>query len=218
MGPMGGRWVCRRCFASNDPEAATCVRCGLERGADPATAEPQDPQQPQQWAAPTPPPARPMWMQLALRFWWVGLIVVIAVGGWYFSARRDDSGQISTAGNLKINELRIGDCFNLKDPDADVVEEVEARPCTQVHRYEMFHVDSMSGGEYPSDEEFGAWIEQNCLAAFAPYVGVEYQESVLEILPVTPTEDSWDDDKSVQCVLADPGNEQLTTSLRSAAR
>jgi hypothetical protein len=47
---------------------------------------------------------------------------------------------------------------------------------------------------------------------------VEYQESVLEILPVTPTEDSWDDDKSVQCVLADPGNEQLTTSLRSAAR
>jgi hypothetical protein len=153
-----------------------------------------------------------------LRFWWIGLIAVVAIGGWYFSARRDDSGQISNSGNLQIGDLRIGDCFNLKDPEADVVQEVEAKPCTQAHQYEMYHVSSMPSGDYPTDEQFNAWIEQNCLPTFTPYVGLSYQESVLEILPVTPTEDSWDDDQSVQCILAEPDNAQLTTSLKGAAR
>ncbi|HYN64892.1 MAG TPA: hypothetical protein VES36_09850, partial [Candidatus Limnocylindrales bacterium] len=85
-------------------------------------------------------------------------------------------------------------------------------------QFEMFHVDSLPDGDYPSEEQFGAWIEQNCLPAFGSYVGLGFEESVLDILPVTPTEDSWDDDKSVQCVLADPGNEQLTSSLKGAAR
>lgn len=221
MEPIEGRWVCRRCFESNEAAATACERCGLERGADPATADPgvADPQQPQPWVASTQAPARPVWQQLALRFWWVGLIVVVAAGGWYFSARRDDSGQIANSGNLQMNDLRVGDCFDLKDPGAEVVEEVEAKPCTQAHQFEMFHVSNMPDGEYPSDEQFNAWIEQNCLPAFAAYVGRSFEESLLEVLPVTPTEDAWDDDTSVQCVLAGPEkNEQLTSSLRGSAR
>jgi hypothetical protein len=234
MGPIEGRWVCHRCYASNDAIATACVRCGLERGADPTTAaagstdpgapdqnaanqSPADPQQPQ-WTPPPPAPARPMWMQLGLRFWWVGLIIVVAAGGWYFSARRDDSGQITTAGDLKIGDLRVGDCFNLKDPEADEIEQVDAKPCTQAHQYEMYFVGDMPRGEYPSDDEFAQWIEQNCGLAFESYVGIGFQESVLQVLPVTPTEGLWHDDRSVQCALLDPADEQLTSTLKSSAR
>jgi hypothetical protein len=217
MGPIEGRWVCRRCFASNEADAAACAQCGLERGADPGALDPQDPQA-QQWAAPAPAPTRPAWQQLALRFWWIGLIVVVVAGGWYFSARRDETGQIANSGNLQMNDLRVGDCFDLKDPEAEVVDEVEAKPCTQAHSFEMFHVSTMPDGEYPSDEQFTAWIQQNCLPAFAAYVGRSFEESLLEVLPVTPTEDAWDDDTRVQCVLAGPENEQLTSSLRGSAR
>jgi hypothetical protein len=233
MGPMEGRWVCRRCFASNDADAPSCGQCGLERGADPqatdsgaiparsadaaGAADAQQPA-PRQWGAPPPPPPRPMWQQLTLRFWWIGLIAVIALGGWYFSARRDETGQIANAGDLQMTDLQVGDCFDLKDPDAQVVDKVEAKPCTQAHEYEMYFAADMPGGNYPSEDEFTTWIQQNCLPAFESYVGMGFDESALQILPVTPTEELWHDDRSVQCALVDPGDEELTSSLKGAAR
>jgi hypothetical protein len=219
MEPMEGRWVCRRCFASNEPDAAACVQCGLERGADPAAADPQDPQQAQQWAARTPPPARPMWMQLALRFWWIGLIVVVAVGGWYFSARRDDSGQIANSGNLEVGDLRVGDCFDHKDADAEVFGEVEAKPCTKAHGLEIFHSGSMPSGDYPSDDVVTTWVGENCLPAFESYVATSVETTTLDFTWYVPTEDGWGEgDSSVLCAVYDPNDAQLTTSLKGSAR
>jgi hypothetical protein len=226
MEPMEGRWVCRRCFASNEAAATACERCGLERGADPATADPAAADaasagapQPQSWGAPPPKPARPLWQQLALRFWWVGLIAVIAIGGWYFSARRDESGDIANSGNLQVNELRVGDCFDLKDPEAAEIDEVEAKPCTQAHQYELFHAADMPSGDYPSDAAVNTFVDQVCIPAFASYVGMEFESSVLELAFVSPTSEAWDDgDHSVQCAVHDRNDAELTTSLKGAAR
>jgi hypothetical protein len=214
MEPTQGRWVCRRCFASNEADAAACAQCGLQRGAEPGAGDEQP------GAAATPPaPARPMWMQLALRFWWVGLIVVVAAAGWYFSARRDETGQISNTGDLQVNELRVGDCFDLKDPEAEEIDDVEGKRCTNPHQYELYYVAEMPDGEYPSEDAITAWIIENCVPEFAAYVGKDYQDSALDFLPVTPTEGAWDDgDHAVQCVAFDPGNAELTESLRNAAR
>src|ERR671918_697453 len=136
MEPMHGRWVCRRCFASNDAGATSCEQCGLARGADPSQAGAGQPDavrqgagyagagQPQpQWTPPQAQP-RPKWLQLAVRFAWIPVVLIVLAAGWYFSARRDDSGQISNTGNLQVVELQVGDCFDLKDPDASEVEEV----------------------------------------------------------------------------------------------
>lgn len=214
MEPMEGRWVCRRCFASNEADAAACAQCGLERGAARAEGDQQ------QWSAAAPQaPARPMWLQLALRFWWIGLIVVVAAVGWYFSARRDEGGQITSAGDLQVTDLRVGDCFDLKDPDAQEIDAVEAKPCTQPHEYELYYAADMPDGDYPSQDAIDTWIFQNCVPEFAAYVGRDYQESELNLLPVTPTEGGWDDgDHAVQCVAYDPDNTELTESLRNAAR
>ncbi len=219
MEPMAGRWVCRRCFASNDAEATTCEQCSLERGADPASAPAGEEGRPAgQWVSPQPAPGRSLG-QMALSYWWVAVIPAVLIAGWWFSARRDDSGQIANSGNLQVQDLRAGDCFDLKDPEASEIDEVEAKPCTELHEFEMYHVVDMQSASYPTDAEFDAFIGQECLPAFSAYVGVAYRSSMLEVIPITPTSGSWDDgDHSVQCALYDPNNAQLTASMRDAAR
>jgi hypothetical protein len=230
MGPMQGRWVCRRCFASNDADATTCEQCGLERGADPGQPPAQGGDQPPHWVPPqagdqqpqwTPPQAqpRPGWLQMVARFWWIGLIVVVAIGGWWFSARRDDSGQITNTGNLDVGDLRVGDCFDLQDPEASEVEEVEAKPCTAGHQYELYYSADMPSPAYPTEDEFNSFIESECIPSFNAYIGMDYNSSALYILPFTPTEDLWNSgDHSVQCVVYDQDDPKLTESLRNAAR
>jgi Septum formation len=229
MDPAQGRWVCPRCFESNEADADRCAGCGLERGADPAAAPtatavpgavPADPgaegtQPPPAspagpWtAAPAPESQRPGWLQLALRFWWVGLLVI--------------GGAIAAVsylgGSRPVTDMVAGDCFDLADPESEFIDDVTKRECTEPHQYEMFFVGDLPDGPYPSDPEVELWLDANCLPAFNEYVGIDYNSSVLVALPITPTEDGWDDgDHSVQCALRDPENPELTESLRDAAR
>ena len=50
-------------------------------------------------------------------------------------------------------------------------------------------------------------------------VGAEYQTSVLDIAWFTPTQDAWNDgDHTGQCAVYDPGDTQLTGTLRGTRR
>jgi hypothetical protein len=236
MEPMEGRWVCRRCFSSNEAGATTCEQCGLARGADPSQApqaseEAQHSErsplpgagyagagQPDQWTPPQAKP-RPNWLQLALRFAWIPVVLIVVAAGWYFSARRDDSGQITNVGDMQVEDLRVGDCFDLKDPEATEVAEVEAKPCTTPHEYELFHLADMPDGAFPSDEAVTAFAETECVPAFNAYVGMDYQDSALYFSWFAPSTETWDDgDRAVQCATYDPENAELTSSVRNAAR
>ena len=242
MEPMEGRWVCRRCFASNEPSATTCENCGLQRGADPNQAAPPSgtdavsagagyagagqPQQPQQWTPPDAQQPKTSWWQYVLRFGWIGIVVVVLAVGWYFSARRDDSGQITDGGTLQVTDLVVGDCFSLQDPDAAEVEEVDATRCDETHDYELFHVGDVGGSEYPSNDAFDAFLVEQCIPQFSTYVGIDYYSSVLDFIYFTPSEEGWDDgDHSVQCAAFDPNDtdpnlppDPLPASVRNAAR
>ena len=220
---MSGRWVCPRCYESNEADGTLCARCGLERGADPSQAassvEAGAPSTEQPWAPVAQQSQRPAWQQLLLRFGWVGVVIAIAVGGVLLNAKRDDSGQISGGGNLQVQDLRIGDCFNLKDESSDNVSDVDAKPCGDAHHYELYHEASLSDGDYPADDQLTSYAEQECVGAFLTYVGTTYQNSTLEVLYFTPTNDAWDGgDRSVQCAAYDPQNEALTGSLKGAKR
>ena len=221
--PGQGRWVCPRCFTDNEADADRCSGCGLERGADPSAtaaaqpgASPTDPGAegtPAQaapatpWAAaPAPEPQRPGWLQLVLRFWWVGLLVI---GGGIAAVNY-------LGGSRPVTEIEVGQCFDVEA--SDLIDDVTKRDCTEPHQYEMFHVGDMPDGPFPSDAEIDLWIDSNCLPAFTDYVGSDPDQTELAPLFITPTEDAWDSgDHSVQCALEDPSNPELTTSLKDSA-
>jgi len=223
MDPAQGRWVCPRCFESNEADADRCAKCGLERGADPAAAastasdappaapgtEGAQPAQPAgPWtAAPAPQSNRPGWLQLVLRFWWVGLLVV---GGGIAAVQY-------LGGSRPVTDITVGDCFDMEN--TQLIDDVTRRECTEPHQYEMYFIGELPDGPYPSDTEVQVWLEANCRPAFADYVGVEYDSSALYVLNITPNEDGWNDgDHSVQCAIYDQENPELTESVKDAAR
>ena len=225
------RWVCRQCFADNEGDATHCSRCGLARfagvgtaGSDPANGDPTatgDPTvssgpQTTQWTPP-PAPSKPLWQRL-VGFWWVGLIAVVVIGGILFNARRDDSGQITDGGTLQVNDLKVGDCFNT-DVSQDI-DDVDAVPCAEPHAYELFHIFTMTdSGSYPTDSQFDDETDAACRPAFAEYVGMAYDDSALFVSTLTPTKDGWDDgDHTVQCILHEEDESNITGSQRGANR
>ena len=224
--PAQGRWVCVRCFESNEANVGQCKKCGLERGADPnaaaagaapgvSSADPGAAGTPSQgtagtpWGTPAPAPQRAGLLQYVLRFWWVGLLVIGGVV----------AGANYLMGSRAVTDIGVGECFDLPDANEQEIDDLTQRECTEPHEYEMFYVADMPDGDFPSDDEVFAWIETNCLPAFADYVGMDYQSSVLSLFPITSTEATWNDgDHSVQCALYEDGNAELTTSQKDSAR
>jgi hypothetical protein len=157
-------------------------------------------------------------LPLSLIIWGVilaGVVIASAV----FNASRNDEGDITKAGDLQITDLRVGDCFDLKDPAADLIEDVKAVPCTQEHEYELFHIASLSANGYPTDAAFTTFIESECLPAFETFVGLAYDDSELDMFPVVPTKDAWDDgDRAIQCAVFHPRIHRLTESQKGSAR
>jgi hypothetical protein len=200
------RWVCRRCFESNDASLPSCGKCGLLRGSEPPANDPT-------YQPPLVAPRSGL-RRFAVRYAFIGIIVLVAVGGWVLSAKRDENGQIANGGNLNVNDLRPGDCFDLKDPTASSVDEVTAKPCTQAHEYEAFYVGAMPSGDFPSDAVINAWVSDNCLPAFEAYVGISYDKSELLVYPIVPTANTWSNDRTVECVVQHPRIHALTQSLR----
>lgn len=211
---MNERWVCKRCYADNDERDGACQRCGLMRGAETTQADQQT------WAAAAgagPAPETPGWRRW-LRFWWVPALAIFLVVGYLASARRDDSGEIAAGGTLSIADLRVGDCFDVEE--LGEVSEVDARPCTDAHQYELFHIATWTAsGDYPAQAAMMTFIGEECVPAFDRYVGTEYLSSQLDFVPFTPVEDGWNQgDRVFQCALMDPMNPALTESLEGASR
>jgi putative regulator of septum formation len=211
-----GRWVCLRCYESNDAAVVSCARCGLARGATPDST---DPTAAEAVPAPSGTPSRGAFGGLLRRFGWLIVVGVVAIAGIAFSAGRDDNGAINRSGNLAITDLRVGDCFTLRDQQANEVEEVDAKRCGEPHQFEMMFVGDLPAGAYPSDKALTDFTVAKCLPAFEAYVGMAYADSRYDITQFTPTKDGWGaGDHALQCALFDPQSDVLTGSLRSANR
>jgi Septum formation len=171
----------------------------------------------------TPPPwspdaadTRPFWRRIPVGWLIAGALVLVgAVGGWYFTASRSATGEIDKSGDLSVVDLRVGDCFDDKDPSANEIEDVKAVPCTTEHEFELFYVGAMGEGSYPTDDAFETYVTQNCNPAFGAYIGKAYDDSDLDIFSLFPTDDAWrSGDRTVQCAAYHPRIHRLTRSLR----
>jgi hypothetical protein len=211
---MSERWVCKRCFADNEETDPACQRCGLVRGAESTEADKTT------WASQgglTPATHPPAW-QRWLRYWWIPVLAVALVGGYLFSARRGDDGSLTSAGNVGVDDLRAGDCFNSSDEDE--ISDVDGVPCTVAHEWEVYALASWEGdGTFPPDSRLEAIFFEICEPSFAAYVGEPWETSAIFGSMISPSEDSWGTgDREFICVLYDPDDTQLTESLRGANR
>jgi hypothetical protein len=163
-----------------------------------------------------PRPPRPIWRRIPVGWLVVGaLVVTAAFGGWFLNAGRSSSGAIDKPGDLQASDLRVGDCFDLKDASADEIEDVRAVPCSQAHEFELFYDGTMPDGEYPTEAAFESFVGAACGSAFEAYVGTTFDDSALDAYWLVPTDDSWrSGDRQVQCAAYDPENPRSTGSVK----
>jgi hypothetical protein len=216
------RWVCKRCFADNEDSAGACHKCGLTRGSESTEADQTT------WAATPQAPATGdrgggLLPQL-LRFWWIPAVVIALVIGYFTTAQRGDDGSLSAAGNVTVDDLRVGDCFNaveFSDGEEAEVSDVDGVPCNEPHSFEVFAVADYTGSDYPATEaQFQAAFSEVCIPPFEAYVGIPYADSVLWASAITPTEDGWNSgDREFICHLHEgPDATPVSESQRDAAR
>jgi hypothetical protein len=184
---MAKGWKCARCSTQNDQASITCSSCGLLRGSavipssygpspgwqtpvqDPSAGVPPGPlssappsSETVGWDAPAAA-ATPLWRRIPIG-WAIAAVLIFggSIAGAIFNATRAPTGEISKGGDLAAIDLRVGDCFDLKDPAADEIGDVTALQCTQPHQYEIFFVGSLPGRTYPSTDELDRFIDDNC--------------------------------------------------------
>ncbi|MGK3947442.1 septum formation family protein [Microbacterium sp. K2] len=139
------------------------------------------------------------------------------LGGGAGDADRDEeTGQVTESANIDIFALKVGDC--MMEAPSGLLEDIDVVPCAEPHDQEVFHEITMDDGDF-SEEAIDA-ASQECIGdAYASFVGVAYETSTLEVYPITPTQQTWDElnDRVVQCVISDPAG-QIEGSLEGAAR
>ncbi len=146
------------------------------------------------------------------------LLCLLLVGGTGCGgdAKRDDAGQVREQSDVSATKVRKGDC--IAGTARGDVESLTAVPCDQPHGGEAYHAFDLPGGDYPGAEPIATAAEQGCIEGFTTFVGRPYEESVLEIAPLTPTAESWKaGDRQVLCFIKDPERD-TTGSLANANR
>ncbi len=129
---------------------------------------------------------------------------------------RDESGEITEAGDVGAFRIRLGDC--MVDPGEGTIESVEAVPCDEPHDLEIYHAFNLVGAEYPDDIDDQA--SSGCYNVFEPFVGERYETSLYDFMVITPTAESWEavDDREVLCALSSWDGTSSTGSARATAR
>ena len=154
-------------------------------------------------------------------------LVLLLTGGWFLITRlddasRDETGQITSGGDLDVMAMQVGDCFDDPEGDEDMVVGVAAVPCSEPHDNEVFAVLSLSAvfadGGFPGDDALWDHSYEVCSgSAFDSYVGTHYLESSLEVFSFTPSEESWSDgDREFVCVLYSLDFAKLTGTARGS--
>ena len=143
-----------------------------------------------------------------------GILILLVLGGGYVF--RD-----YLASN--VGELRVGDCFD--EPaiqkavgHAAEVNDIQHRPCAEVHDGEVYAVLShpgQGGATYPSDDTWDEFIGERCEAEFAGYLGRDYTVATeLEIAWYFPTASGWSEgDREITCYVYSVDGRKLDKSL-----
>lgn len=172
---------------------------------------------------PLPMATSPVWARpLPLIATTVAVAIVVAVGLSIYNSRppsRDESGEVTTGGSQIVTGLRVADCISSTVPTDVEVSSLPVVPCSDPHEAEVFALVTLNALISFSEPKITSEASERCRAAFSPYVGVDYEQSSLEISYLVPTEASWKaGERGVACLLRAGNAGQMTGSLRNSRR
>jgi hypothetical protein len=130
------------------------------------------------------------------------------------NTERDEDGEVVDGGAVGVFKLQEGDCVKLPsalgpsddDQGGDVeVDAMEAIPCTELHDGEVILVDDQFFAdltEFPGVEAGTEQATPACVEALDAYTGTDFDTSSFNVVPLVPTEPSWEalDDRGVVCI------------------
>lgn len=132
---------------------------------------------------------------------------------------RGETGQIIEAGEVGVNALKLGDCFdnNPVDSETEVIDvlTVQAVPCSEPHDNEVYYLGALPETSYPGEDLVDELVLDQCLTVFEAFAGVSYEESRLDIGRIFPSEANWaDEDRGYICLVYDVEMQKLEGSMR----
>jgi serine/threonine protein kinase len=129
-------------------------------------------------------------------------------------APRDAEGEVVESTTADVLAIKVGDCTGSMD-DGQVAE-ILLIPCGQAHSWEAYASVQMVDGDYPADARDQA--DAYCLAEFALFIGLDYNESIYDVTFLYPTQETWDflDDREILCLVGGETGD-LIGSLKGAA-
>ena len=112
-----------------------------------------------------------------------------------------------------VFSVKKGDCLQLGDSIDGDVKDVEKRNCTEEHDAEVYAEMEMTDATFPSPEASQNQAQKYCAAEFEPFIGKKGNESALRVHYLYPTQASWEqkEDRSIQCIVADPAGGVIGT-------
>ena len=150
----------------------------------------------------------------------IGVVGVVAFFIWVLlgdtdgdTTERDDDGEVTEAGEVDVNKLRVGDCVVFDDDILDKLTaataeqsklaSVRAVPCAEQHHGEVIHRDARYfAGESELPDEATAFrvATPACLAQLEVYTAQPVDTGQLDVNTITPVEEGWPVDRSLVCI------------------
>lgn len=122
-----------------------------------------------------------------------------------------------------VVELKKGDCLDLPDgvfnDSSFSYEGLSTISCAQPHNAEVVDTLVLADKQYPGSEMIMQRTEEFCPESFNSYIGKDSKDSLLDLVPLSPTEESWRraNDRTIICI-AFSQHERIPKSFKNSRR
>ena len=116
---------------------------------------------------------------------------------------------------VNVYDLEVGDC--VAEAGGFTVQTV---PCSEPHGEEVFAAADLpdGSGDFPGHEAIDVQAEELCTAEFEGFVGLPYEDSMLRMNFVIPSEERWDAGDRVVLARSTTRPARSAGSLRGSER
>lgn len=116
-------------------------------------------------------------------------------------------------------QLAVGACIS-NPGGTNSSHRVNVVPCRDPHYGQIIGEVVVPDGNYPGSEVLTTECRDTCREAFIEAVGTPPEQSVFDLFPLLPSEDSWNtnNDRTIYCVVRSSTGAPLTETLSETQR